>query len=303
MKVQDSIRGLRRNTVFATGFFDGVHRGHQALLEKAASTADGSNGEAWLLSFDRHPASVVRPGFAPELLVPRKRIPQLVEPHGITGCIFLPFNEEFSAIPAQDFLQWLVRGTPGLHAIVCGPNWKFGKGAAGNVDLLLSAGTGLGFETIVVEPVLADEELVSSSLIRKLVREGAVAHAARLLSRPHRVEGNVMPGRQAGRTMGFPTANIRPQQAVIPAPGIYAAFGEVDGERIPGSVYIGEYDPGLVEIHLLGYDREVYGRDLIIHFIERIRSDLRIPDRNQLARQIAADVKACSDLLATLKQP
>jgi riboflavin kinase/FMN adenylyltransferase len=264
----------------AVGVFDGVHLGHQEVIR----------GSDTVLTFDPHPMSVIAPDAAPRLLTRQDAKADLVEELGAGEMVVIPFDAEFAAKSAQDFVDRVLVELLGATHVSVGRNFRFGHKAAGGTELLQSDER---FKTAVHELVEAEGETVSSSHIRGLVAAGEVAHAAAFLGRPFQFRGEVVHGDGRGRELGFPTANIVPDDRYVrPDQGVYAALA--DGR--PAAVNIGvrpQFETGrgvLVEAYLIDFDGDLYGRDLHIDFLQRLRGEKLFPSVEALTEQIAKDV-------------
>jgi riboflavin kinase/FMN adenylyltransferase len=286
----------------AIGVFDGVHRGHQALIERALGEAAAHGGEAWVLTFDPHPLRILSPEEAPSLLTSTRHKLRLLESLGIAGCTLLPFTKEVAQWPAGAFVEFLAREIPSLQEVVVGTNWRFGHRGSGDCSLLEKMASQLGFSAYAMGPVMWDGEPVSSTRIRAAVASGLLEDAERMLGRPFSVLGRVIKGRQVGRELGFPTANLNPENEVRPPPGIYAARARMGSTCYGGAAYIA--GPGAptretaeVEVHLFDVEPDLYDRDLEVSFLRKIRDDKRFESKDELKAQIGRDVKEARRIL------
>ncbi len=285
--------------VLAVGFFDGVHRGHQAVLEKARQLADEGGSQAWVLTFEPHPLKVIRPDKAPLLLTSLEHKQRLLERLGLDGCLVLDFNPGLRRTPPQDFLALLTRHLPALRHLVVGINWTFGAGRQGSAANLGQLARQYHIAATVVAPVLWRDAPISSSRLRKAVAGGRLREAERMLGRPFSAWGEVVHGREVGRTLGFPTANVDPHNEVLPPDGIYAVELLARGTVYPGVAYLGDRptfaDPAagrLVETHLFDTQIDLYGTRVEVFFHAFIRGDQRFDSAAALQEQIARDIQA-----------
>jgi riboflavin kinase/FMN adenylyltransferase len=294
-------------SVVTIGSYDGVHRGHQLILSRAVERARELGIPSVVVTFDPHPAEVVRPGSHPPLLAPHPRRAELLAGLGVDAVLVLPFTQEFSRLsPAEFVVKVLVEK---LHArsVVEGPNFRFGHRAAGTVATLAELGETYGFDVLVIDLVergaAGSGEAFSSSLARRLVAEGDVAGAAEVLGRPHRVEGTVVPGAQRGRELGIPTANLDvvPHSA-IPADGVYAGWLTAGGERMPAVISVGT-NPHFhgtrlsVEAHVLDRtDLELYGEHVAVDFHAYLRGQETFDTLDDFLAQLAEDKRQARDL-------
>ncbi|MFH0878620.1 MAG: riboflavin biosynthesis protein RibF [Lentisphaerota bacterium] len=280
--------------VLAIGMFDGVHKGHQEVIHDALKTARALNAETWVLTLDPHPLKILKPEIAPALLTSIHHKLRLLDSLGVEGCIVLPFTRERADEEPETFVADLCRFIPGLKALVVGENWTFGRRARGTPAMLkqMSEQNRI-FSVSVVPPVMSKNEPISSTRVRKAVFEGRLDEARDMLARPFSILGNVIPGKQFGRTMGFPTANVDPHNEVQPPPGVYAAILDVEGRRYNGAAFRpegGEY-ASMTEIHLFDFSGDLYGKEVELFFIRFIRPIRHFPDTAQLRDQIALDVE------------
>lgn len=294
--------------VFAAGAFDGVHRGHQAVLAEARRVAREKGGQAWALTFDPHPLKILRPDRAPALLTSTPHRLQLLSQSGIEGIVLLPFSREFAEQSPEEFVRAIRRATPALAAVVVGENWHFGKAARGDVRLLKEFGRELGFEAIAVPPIEWNGAPISSTRIRRAVAEGDLAAAEQMLGRPFSVLGTVIHGIKLGRRLGYPTANLDPHNEARPPPGIYACRARVGNDVYPAAAFLAaapdprKGPPDLIEVHLLDVELDLYGKDIEVEFIARLREERAFESQEALIAQIARDIEAARAALAA-KRP
>ncbi len=279
----------------AAGVFDGVHLGHRAVISSALEFAAASNGSAVVLTFDPHPTSVLRPGNASPLLTSTRHKLRILKALGVQHTLVIPFNKEFAATAPADFIRQLAAACP-LRQICVGEDWAFGKGRAGNLALLTELGPQLGFTASGTPSVAIDGQPVSSTAIRAAIQSGDLPAAQRLLGREFSLFGTVIAGNKLGRTIGFPTANIRPENEQLPPNGVYAVTAELGNKRIPGVANIGlrptvqsADSERLLEVHLFEFTGDLYGADLEIHFRRFIRAEQKFPSLDALKIQIAED--------------
>ncbi|HYN94873.1 MAG TPA: bifunctional riboflavin kinase/FAD synthetase [Pilimelia sp.] len=298
-------------SVVTIGVFDGVHRGHQATIGQAVERARERGLRSVVVTFDPHPAEVVRPGSHPAVLTEPGRKAELVARLGADALCVLPFTAEFSRLPAEEFVHdVLVRH---LHAavVVVGGNFRFGHRAAGDVAMLRALGRTFGFAVEDTNLVATDGTIFSSTYIRACVDAGDVAAATAALGRPHRLEGVVVRGDQRGRELGFPTANLfYGPYAAVPADGVYAARlvrrgapGAPERPGLPAAVSIGT-NPTFagrerrVEAYVLDFDGDLYGERVALDFVAHLREMRRYDGIDPLVAQIREDVRQTRDLLA-----
>jgi riboflavin kinase / FMN adenylyltransferase len=273
----------------AIGTFDGVHRGHQAVI-KGADT---------VLTFDPHPLEVIHPSALPKLIMPFGVKRDVIEGLGVRELVVIPFDREFAALSAEDFIERVLIERLGAESVAVGENFRFGAKAKGDPAMLAAREE---FETRVVPLVEVDGETVSSTRIRALVAAGDMEGARHCLGAPFMVEGTVVEGDQRGRELGFPTANIVPDDSlVIPGHGVFAAFA--DG--VPAAVNVGvrpTFESGrgvLIETYLIDRAEDLYGRTLRVAFVERLRGEKRFPSVEELIAQMRIDVEDAKRVCAS----
>lgn len=297
----EDLKGEPGPLVIAAGAFDGVHLGHRAVLQLALDEAKHLGGSTWVMTFDPHPLKVLRPSAAPALLTATPHKLSLLAGCGLTGTLVLPFNHEFAHQEPEAFIQRLRQNAPALKTLVVGENWTFGHKARGNVALLRELAAGLGFSVRVAGPVVWQDEVISSTRIRKAVAAGDLDAAGAMLGRPFSLMGTVIHGKQLGRQLGFPTANVYPQNEVRPPAGIYAARVRVGTDLFPSAAYFGNKkthpDGDIVEAHLIDHTLELYGQEVEVSFIRKLREDRTFPTLDALKAQIALDVDHAREML------
>lgn len=288
----------------AVGNFDGVHVGHAAIVAALRGTAETLGVPAVALTFDPHPASVLRPEAAPVPLTTPARRAELLAALGVDAVLVQPADARLMSLSAEAFYGDVLRGRLGAKALVEGPDFRFGAGRRGDVELLRRWCAADGLALDVVAPVMAGAEPVSSSRIRGLLSAGDVRAANRMLTAPFRLSGTVVKGAQRGAALGFPTANLAAIATLVPAQGVYAARAAVAGAtddragyaaavHIGPNVSFGETAVS-VEVHLVGFTGDLYGRALDVDFLERLRDTRRFESVAELKAQLTADVAAAT---------
>lgn len=283
------------------GAFDGLHLGHRAVIHEIQRLAEERQCQTAVVTFDRHPATVVRPESAPRLLTDLDQKLELLEEAGVDVTLVVRFDAERSQETAEDFAREVLVECLRAQAVVVGHDFHFGHRRGGNVALLARMGGEHGFTVLGLNLVAEGDDAVSSTRIRRLLGEGRVEEAARLLDRPHEVRGQVVAGDRRGREMGFPTANIGvPAEILVPADGIYAAwYVRPDGSALPAAVSVGrrptfyaDAPVSLVEAHLLDFDGDLYGELARLRFVARLRGEEKYDSMAALVDQIHRDVDA-----------
>jgi len=289
--------------VLCLGTFDGVHRGHRALIDRALGRARELSGRCAVVTFDPHPVRVISSPPVPVLLTTLPERLDLLAELGADLAVVVRFDEALRRRSADGWLRALVNAT-GMRAVFCGPDYSFGHERQGNVELLQRTGARDGFEVHTVPAVKIDGTVVSSTAIRHLVRAGDMKGAARLLGRWYALRGDVVRGDGRGVELGFPTANVLPpDDKVLPATGIYATFAHT-AERAHGAATSVGTRPTfggketIVEAHLLDYGGALYGETIEIHFVQRLRDEINFPSVDALIAQMRDDVAATRRILA-----
>lgn len=291
--------------VVTVGNFDGVHLGHRAIFRKIRQTAAEQGGVSVVVTFAPHPLKVLAPERDFRLITTYAEKERLIAESDIDVLVIIPFSREFAAIPAENFVRDLLVGRIGMKSLVVGFDYVFGRNRTGNVGLLRRLGDELGFSVAVLEQVGNEETGFSSSMVRELVSSGDVQGVVPLLGRYFSVGGEVVHGFHRGKQLGFPTANIEVEEELLPKPGVYAVKVEGDGWVCDGACNIGN-NPTFygtnetVEVHLLDFDADLYGRNLRVYFVERIRDDREFPDIFLLQEGIRNDVSRCRKILANV---
>jgi riboflavin kinase / FMN adenylyltransferase len=291
-----------RPSVAALGAFDGIHLAHAKILDTAVERARALGVPAVACTFDPHPAAVLRPAVAPAPIATLEENLSRIGQRGLDAALVIPFTREFSRIEAEAFVDLVLVRTLGVREVVVGFNHTFGAGARGTAALLLELGGRHGFVTHVLPPLQVDGLTVSSSTIREALREGDVELAGALLGRPYSVSGTVQRGAGRGRTLGFPTANLRPDRPLVLAAGVYAARARWDGGVADAVVNLG-YRPTFdesqywIEAYLFDFSGDLYDRPLTLDFLRRIRPERKFPGVEELRAQVFADMEEARRLL------
>ena len=292
-----------RPCVAVLGAFDGIHLAHARLISTAVTRARALRVPSVVCTFDPHPAAVLRTDRAFTPIATLDDNLSRMAALGADAAVVIPFTVEFSRIEAVEFVDRILVDALGVREVVVGFNHTFGHGARGTVALLTKLGPGRGFVARVLPPLQFRGQTVSSSVIREALREGDAARAAELLGHPYAIAGAVLRGAGRGRTLGFPTANLRPDRPLVLAPGVYAALAAWEGTCAKAVVNVG-YRPTFgeneywVEAYLLDFAGELYDRTLRLEFIERIRPEMKFPGVDELKRQVAADIDSARARLA-----
>jgi riboflavin kinase/FMN adenylyltransferase len=299
----DEISDDFRGAVATIGNFDGVHLGHQYIFQKVIHHARQEKSRAVVITFEPHPKMVLHPERKPFYLITslEEKIARIAET-GMDGLLLIPFSLEFSHTTAREFVRSILWDRLRISKIYIGHDYTFGRGREGNETSLAVAGEQLGFAVEVVSAFKVGEAVISSTLTRNLILEGRVKEAALYLGRPYNLSGEVISGHRRGRDLGFPTANLRPDKALIPARGIYAVRLLLEGKARQGVLNIG-FNPTFsdntlsVEVHIFDFDEDIYGKRLEVLFIDRIRDEMKFESPARLVEQIRRDVETAGKIL------
>lgn len=300
----DALAEIPSPVVLAVGVFDGMHLGHRAVLETALEESRRLGATAVALSFDPHPATVLRPDAVPRLLTPTPQKLRLMERLGFHHALVVRFDAEFAAKSAEDFVSRLVAAARPLAGICIGEGWRFGHRRLGDADLLRRIGSEKNFITREVSAVLVDGAVVSSTLIRKAIAEGRLAEAARLLGRDYSLTGTVLHGAGLGSKIGFPTANIATDSLQLPPNGVYAVDALIGDDHFHGVANLGvrptlgTESNRLLEVHLFDFTGDLYGCDLEVRLVEFLRPEKKFASLDDLRAEISRDSVAARELLA-----
>jgi riboflavin kinase / FMN adenylyltransferase len=295
-----------RGCVLSVGVFDGVHVGHQKVLGTAVERARDAGAQPVVFTFHPHPLEILRPAEAPPLIQTFGQKLELLRQIGIAAVVWPRDMEGVLALTPEEFFERIVAGSLAARAVVEGSDFRFGAGGKGDDAMLarLAAARGIAVES--VEHITVDGERVSSTRIRRLITEGRVAEAARCLGRPYSYVGTVVEGHhRGGKLLGYPTVNIDAPRFLIPAQGVYAGWAAVGGRRLAAAVSVGSLPtfhrqhPIVVEAFLLDFEGELYGAQVALEFVERLRSQAAFATPDGLRQQLAADCDRVRTILAT----
>ena len=289
--------------VVAIGNFDGVHRGHQAILKETVKWAKAKRGTSIVLTFEPHPLKVLAPSLDLKFLMTFEERMRWIAATGIRKVRCVPFTPSFADLTPVAFAQEVLRDSIGARDVLVGANFAFGKDRKGSVRDLEALGPTLGFLAHAIDPVAIGGRPVSSSRIRECLMAGHVTEARELLGRPYYLEGKIIPGARRGWGLGFPTANFKPPRGlVIPCNGVYAIRAELDGRVLDGVNYIGTQPTlgsteWMVETHFFEPQDDLYDRSIRVEFIEWVRPERVFKDRAELVHQIKQDIRQAKEIL------
>ena len=304
MRIEQELKQahIDRDSVLTIGVFDGVHRGHQSLISKVIEEADARSAASGVLTFRNHPDSVLNPNFQPQYIISVEERIRLIEELGVDFVVPVTFDMNVAGLRAGKFAK-LLSTELRMRGLVVGPDFAMGYRREGNVEALSSLGDELGFSVSVVDLLSEGGDAVHSTSIRKAIVNGSVGDAAKKLGRNFSISGTVVTGEKLGRTLGFPTANIEvgPSMA-IPGNGIYATMAVVDGKRHMAATSIGtrptfDGKGRTIEAFLLGFDKNLYNKQLRLEFVQRLRDELKFDSVDALLRQMKLDVEQTRTLL------
>lgn len=285
---------LKDKTYVALGSFDGLHLGHISLINKVIKLAKDNNCKSMIFTFKNHPLTVINEEIAPKLLMKNEVKSKLLCEFGMDIVNYANFDEEFMKISPEDFIENLIK-CYNVQGIVVGFNNRFGYKNLGDVDLLLQLSDKLGFEVYVLDPIKENDEVISSSRIRHLISEGNIEKANRYLTRPFMLQGKVVRGNQVGRKIKFPTVNLDyDKRFVLPRGGVYYSLVEYNGIPYRGITNVG-YNPTVknkklsIETHMLEFDQDIYGENIKVFFLKRIRDEKKFNSLEELSYQIKKD--------------
>ena len=291
------------DTAFTIGIFDGVHLGHQHLLTQLRSMALQEGLVPSVLTFRNHPRSVLAPGADVAYITPLEERISRLRDAGVERVVDLEFTMELSQLTAREFLS-LLNDHMNMRGLVVGPDFAMGHNRDGTIPVIEQAGNDLGFWVRTVDPLYLGEGVVKSSAIRGAIASGDVAEASRLLGRTYSLNGTVVHGERRGSTLGFPTANLEVEPTtMVPENGIYATWATIDRQRYPSATNVGVRPtfgsgPKLVEVFIMDFDQDIYGKALNVEFVERQREELAFGSVDDLVRQMKLDVEQAREILA-----
>lgn len=321
----EKMKSRQRPMMLAAGFFDGVHRGHQRLIKRALREREKEGGEAWVLTFDKHPMKTLHPERAPLLLTSVTHKLRLLESLGVDGCVLVPFTKSFSRLDPEQFIGMLKMSLPSLRAMFVGKNWTFGRSKRGNAAVLKKLCRRYGFNVKIVPPLCWKGSPISSTRIRMKIKAGMIDSAAEMLGRPASILGSVAKGSGTGRRIGIPTANLDPHNEVYPPDGVYVARSFIAGKKHDGILNLGTRPTvstmrskaparrttrcrrpvqrlvkpkRVLELHIFDARPNLYGKEIEVSFLKKLRNERRFASMEDLKRQIENDIRAARAWLA-----
>jgi riboflavin kinase / FMN adenylyltransferase len=295
-----------KNAVVTVGSFDGLHIGHFKILDKVKECAAQNNGSSVVVTFEPHPRSVVSQNFDLKILTTLDEKIEILEKAEIENLVVIDFTKEYSQLTSEEFIKQCIVEKIGASHMVIGHDHKFGKDRLGDVDKLKEIGSKYKFNVSAVTPLSVDGEIVSSTAIRSALVEGNIEKADSFLGRNYLLNGKVVIGAQRGRLLGFPTANILPDDAkkAVPVNGVYFTACEFENEKHYGIMNIG-YRPTferkhelVLEVHILNFNRDIYGKQFKVSFLKRLREEKKFESKDALIHQMELDKRIASEMVA-----
>jgi riboflavin kinase/FMN adenylyltransferase len=290
-----------RKVCLAIGFFDGVHLGHQQIIRQTIADARQHDALALVLTFDRHPNTIVAPGRVPPLIYSLPQKLRVIESLGVDTLLLIPFDKQFSRQTGEEFIWRLAREIGQIQSLCVGADFVFGHRRSGNVPLLKQLGGEMGFTVHGLAAVSLDGQIVSSTRIREFIRDGDLDNVSQMIGRPYAISGRVIKGQRLGQQLGFPTANLDVAGLALPPKGVYAGHVNVDGKAYRAAFNIGlrptvssESQVLHAEVHLLNFDGNLYNRELEVEIGDKLREEKKFTSKAELREQIALDVEAIS---------
>ncbi len=303
--VRDFDRLVGKELVATIGFFDGVHLGHRFLIDEMKEVAKARGLPSAVITFPEHPRAVLHAAYQPRLLNTFEEKLRQLESTGVDYCVILDFTIELSRLSAREFITTILAKSLHVKTLLIGYDHRFGHDRTDGFEQYVLYGAACGIEVLKASPYDEGNTAVSSSEIRKLLQTGDVERAAHLLTYPYSLRGHIVSGYKVGRTLGFPTANIRVDDPskVIPGIGVYAVWVEVEGERYKGMLYIGDR-PTLnngkeisLEVNILGFSGDIYNDSIHVSFVRYVRGDIKFGSLEALKAQLETDRRTVNKLL------
>lgn len=301
--IKDTKRAAKiKASILTLGNFDGLHLGHRKIIRKVSTRAKKLDLPSIVYTFDPHPLKVLAPEKSPPLITGTKDKIRLIESTGVDILILASFTKNFASMHPKAFVNDILIQRLGIKEVWIGHDYSFGKGKQGSAEYLKELGAKLGFFVGIIAAHRKDGDIVSSSRIRELIKDGKTGKAARLLGAPFSLTGRVVKGRDVGAALGFPTANLSTRAELIPAIGVYAGYATLDDKEYPAVINIGtaptfKRKKTVVECHILDFKGSIYGKDIRVSFVRRLRGERLFKDTKSLTAQIEKDVSRAKALL------
>ncbi len=303
MKIIRSVKKIRTKSPAAVtvGIFDGVHRGHRKILRELIKCARRIKGKSCVVTFEPHPIKVLKPRGALPMLASSEHKMRLLEEEGVDVTAIIKFTPDFASMTPMRFAEDILRKRLNTKILLIGEDFVLGKGRSGNAESLKKIGRRLGFSLRIIKPLRSGSSVISSTMIRGLIMSGAIKKAGRLLGREVSVLGTVVKGSRRGRVIGFPTANVDPHHEAIPPRGVYIVKARIDGRVYRAILNIGfrptfyavnKKSEPVIEAHIFNFNKPIYGRDIEIIFLKRIRDEKKFTDKRKMAARVKKDIAA-----------
>lgn len=293
-----------KNTVVTIGTFDGIHRGHRKILDELLRISKEENSRNFVITFEPHPRTVVAQKFDIRLLTTLEEKKEIFENYGIENLMVINFTKEFSKLTSEEFIRKFICDKIGARHVVIGYDHKFGRNRDGNESTLRSLGEKFGFDVTQVPPIKENDVVISSTLIRNLLLNGKVEEANSYLGRNYSLSGKVVHGAGRGISLGFPTANLQPnsKRKLIPANGVYAVSVKLENKVYFGVMNIGfrptfnQTPHAITEVHVLDFNKDIYGENITIEFVKRLRDEKKFGGKEELIKQIKDDIQKTKEI-------
>lgn len=304
-KTLDELKPFEKGTAVTIGNFDGVHKGHQRLIKAVCDMAEKKGLASVVVTFDPHPARVLRGGKTPPFITLIEQKLELLAKLNPDVALVLEFTKEMAALAPEKFVKTYLTSGLNMKEMIVGYDYALGKGRSGNFATLTELGRKLNYHVKRLDPVVIDSAIVSSTRVRDMVEAGQVWEARNLLGRYYQIKGQVVRGmNRGGRLLGFPTANLKLVDELFPKTGVYAIYVEISGKAYQGVANIG-FNPTFgndvlsVEAHIMDFDQDIYGRDIRVHFVQRIRSEKKFNGLDELKARINQDIELGRQILSS----
>ena len=291
-------------SILAIGNFDGIHLGHQKILQLLEEKAKNQALPSLVLTFSPHPEKILGGKIIKMIQTLDQRVRE-IKKIGIKAVLIVPFDEKFSSLPGQDFIQKIVVNTLKAKVVIIGENFRFGKNREGDISLLRQSASRFNFQVYSIPPVVKDRMTVSSSLIRSSLQDGKIELANDLLGRLYEIEGKVIKGKSRGKALGFPTANIETENEIIP-PGVFITTAWIDSKSFPSLTNVGNrptFNPQetIIESYIINLNKNLYGEKIKINFIKKIRDEIKFKTPDDLSQQIKKDLEKAKDYFSKMR--
>ena len=292
---------IQQGTAIALGNFDGLHLGHQCLIKKMISESRKKGLKSSVLLFNNHTRSIITEGIEPGIITSNDQKIRILDSLGVELIYSMNFDKEVMKLTPEEFVVKILIDKMKANLVVVGFNYRFGHKAKGDVEYLRKLGVKFGFEVIVLDPVYNNDYIISSTLIRKLIKSGAIEEANKLLDRPYTIEGKVISGKKRGKEMGFPTANLEPYtNYLVPKFGVYKTKTIVDNIEYISLTNVGinpTFDNNIwsIESHILGFNKDIYDNKISLKFLKYLREDIKFNTKEELVNQMKEDIKSIKD--------